>query len=83
VIRPILDRGENIITDGFRREFVGNALESYRRTSGTDPERAVVDRDGVSLGQMVKLKKIEVLPIVEMLKSVIGHGISLPANSDP
>jgi hypothetical protein len=68
---------DTIITDQFIRDFMARALEVFHSNNKTYPTRVIVYRDGVSYGQMPKLKQFEVPPLVETLNSICGGEVSL------
>ena len=71
------ERGDNVIGEEFLKEFLANACNRYKEVNGTFPERVVVYRDGVSYGQMPKLKEREVGCISETLNEITGSTVSL------
>jgi hypothetical protein len=68
---------DTLIADHFIRDFMGRALEAFHSYNGEYPIRVVVYRDGVSYGQMPKVKQFEVPPLVETLTSICGREVSL------
>ncbi|KAH0790951.1 piwi-like protein 1 isoform X1 [Histomonas meleagridis] len=67
-----LQPGQNIIPNDVLCEFLTSALDEYKLQNGEFPKRIVVYREGVSYGQMPKLKENEVKSITETLEKVTG-----------
>jgi hypothetical protein len=68
---------DTLIADDFIRDFMERALAAFHRYNGEYPARVVVYRDGVSYGQMPKVKQFEVPPLAETLTSICGREVSL------
>lgn len=66
-----LQRGDNIIPESFLNDFMEKALGRYNELTGEYPKRIVVYRDGVSYGQMPKLKEKEVQAIVNAVENTV------------
>ena len=67
---------EKVISKDFLEEFLTNSLEKWKEYNGEYPKRIVVYREGVSYGQMPRLKKEEVETIKDLLIE-IDSNISL------
>ncbi|OHT03573.1 Piwi domain containing protein [Tritrichomonas foetus] len=67
-----LQRGENVIPADFLTEFIAEGLDKFNKHNGFYPSHVVVYRDGVSYGQMKKLKEGEVKPIADTIVNVTG-----------
>lgn len=57
--KPKVVDDNKTLDEEFLKEFFANALEGYKQTTGEDPARIIVYREGVSYGLMPQIKEHE------------------------
>jgi len=68
---------DRIIPEDFLRPFIEEALEQWKEYNNEYPKRIVVYREGVSYGQMPRVKEIEVKILEDVIQNVTNNQGSL------